>query len=206
MTDPIKNLILAKKFGDVTQWFGEHPGLYESLGLKAHNGIDIVRPYGEPIYAVEDGVIGFADTEGGYGKQIRLFSRDLKREWTYGHCSKLLVETGELVKEGQLIAFMGNTGFVVSGNTQYWDTPTKDGTHGHITLRLIEQSKAGWAYPGSDIKIDVLNYGNGYKGAVNPLPYLRDPKLLSSRVEDTGRRLSSKVWLDFGVLLRKIEL
>lgn len=180
MKEPIKKLELSVyPNGDVTQWFGENPQLYSRFELKGHNGIDLVRPHGELMYAIEDGeIVNAKDTPDGFGIHVRLISDEKNangyyREWTYGHCSRLLVKQGDKVKEGQAIATMGNTGFVVSGNTPFWKNNPYAGTHLHLGLRYVKRPKTGgWTYPGSKVRLSVVNSNNGYKGAVDPIPEL----------------------------------
>ena len=58
MTDPLKNLKWAKyPLGDITQWLGENGKLYEHMGMTGHNGIDIVRPHGEHLFAATEGIV-----------------------------------------------------------------------------------------------------------------------------------------------------
>lgn len=180
MINSIKKLVLLKyPNGDVTQWFGENPQLYKQFDLAGHNGVDIVRPYGEVMYAIEDGiVVEDNDDPKGHGIHIRIIS-DAKadngfyREWTYGHCSRNLVSQGDHVTAGQAIALMGNTGFVVSGANPYWKYNPYAGTHLHLGLRYMKKPKTGgWFYKGSKVRLSVVNYGNGYKGAVDPVPEL----------------------------------
>lgn len=180
MINPVKGLRINKfPDGDFTQWFGENPQLYARLDLKGHNGLDIVRPHGEVMYAIEDGVIvSVKDDPKGFGKHLRLISdlpdkKGRYKEWTYGHNAKNLVKQGDHVTAGQAIALMGNTGFVVSGNTPFWKYNPFAGTHLHLGLRYMKRPKrGGWMYEGSDVRLDVYDYGNGYKGAVDPLPEL----------------------------------
>jgi murein DD-endopeptidase MepM/ murein hydrolase activator NlpD len=162
--------------GDVTQWFAENPELYSRvMGLAGHNGIDLVRPWGEPLYAVEDGiVVDVKDAPDGYGMHIR-FVGDTKdkngfqNQWVYAHNSKNLVKVGDKVTAGQHIANMGNTGFVISGATPYWKTNPYAGTHLHIGVRKVKVlKKGGFSYPGSDVKLSVQDYNNGYKGSIDP--------------------------------------
>jgi murein DD-endopeptidase MepM/ murein hydrolase activator NlpD len=200
--------------GDVSQWFAENPKLYVSMGMAGHNGIDIVRKWGERMYAVEAGTIVEVKTDpGGYGQHLRLINDDCTREWTYGHCSAILVKQNQRVKEGELVAAMGNTGFVVSGNTPYWPNGSNitsgtlhPGTHLHLGLRLVGKDKKGWSYPGNTLKFSVLNYDNGYKGAIDPRPYLRDPKKASTIVEHHADRYQDKMLMEGALLLRKINL
>jgi murein DD-endopeptidase MepM/ murein hydrolase activator NlpD len=178
MNNPIKNYIHKKHpEGSVTQWFGENKTLYSRWGLAGHNGIDIVAPHGTPMVAIEDAVVVDVDLNPkGYGKHIRIMSKTHVngnyRIWVYAHCSKIHKVVGEEVKAGEVIALMGNTGFVVSGSTPWWKTNPYAGTHLHLGLRIVRKSKNGWSYQGSDIKIEVNNYGNGYKGAIDPALYL----------------------------------
>jgi murein DD-endopeptidase MepM/ murein hydrolase activator NlpD len=180
MKRPVNKLKTAKyPNGDFTQWFGENPQLYARFELKGHNGVDIVRPHGEVMYAIESGtVVNAKDTPDGFGIHIRLISdnkneRGYYHEWTYGHCSRLLVKQGDHVDEGQAIALIGNTGFVVSGATPFWKNNPYAGTHLHLGLREVKRPRTGgWKYEGSDIRLSVVNSNNGYKGAIDPLPTL----------------------------------
>ena len=165
--------------GDVTQVFGVNKALYAFMGLNGHNGQDYVRPHGEAMFAVEDGIVLDVKFErGGFGKHVRFLSdaKDAKgyqREWTYGHCDLIMVKIGEKVTAGQFIATMGNTGFVVSGATPFWKNNPYAGTHLHLGLRLMKVvRRGGWSYPQSDIKLTVIGYNNGFKGAIDPAPYL----------------------------------
>lgn len=180
MKSPIKNLIVKiAPQGDVTQWFGVNKALYSFMGLEGHNGIDIVRQWGEPMYAIEDSLVVNVKTDPtGYGKHVRLVSENENsngyyHEWTYGHCASISVKVGDRVRAGDQIALMGNTGFVVSSVPPHWETNPYAGTHLHLGLREVKKpARGGWAYEGSKLKIDVVNYGNGFKGAIDPLPIL----------------------------------
>jgi murein DD-endopeptidase MepM/ murein hydrolase activator NlpD len=177
MIAPIKkfNSSAAPK-GSITQYFGENPALYKRFDLAGHNGIDCVAPHGTPMYAVQSGtVMEMKDTPDAFGKHLRFITASKNgvcNQWTYAHCDKIFVKQGDKIKEGDLIAHMGNTGFVVSGATPYWEVNPFAGTHLHLGLRKVKRSSKGWSYPGSNIKIEVLNYDNGYKGAIDPLPEL----------------------------------
>lgn len=164
MKAPIDNFIFKSyPEGCVTQWFGENPALYKPFGLAFHNGIDIVAPHGSPIYSVCDGTVyAVRRDETGYGRHIRIKGKavnEIANVWVYGHLDTILVNKGDKVKAGQKIATMGNTGFVVSGATPYWEHNPYAGTHLHIGVRR---------YWGDT----VLDYDNGVKGGLDPKPFL----------------------------------
>ena len=193
--------------GDLTQEFGVNPRLYKPLDMDGHNGLDLVRPHGEHMFAVEDGtVVDVKDTPDGYGKHLRIISTDGRREWTYGHCADIWVKQNQKVKGGDFVARMGNTGFVVSGNTPFWGHNPYAGTHLHLGLRRTRLDGNGWSYPGSTLKFMVLNYENGFKGSVDPLPYLRDQSLLSTRVENYAREHKHSSIMAMSVALRTMGL
>lgn len=180
MKVPFEKCVLKEyPAGSITQYFGENPSLYARMNMKGHNGVDLVAEHGTLMLAVEKGkILEVKNDPNGYGKHLRFISiksrNGLYREWTYGHCDDILVEVGMTVEEGEPIATMGNTGFVVSDNNGngFWSFNPFKGTHLHLGLRMIEKSAHGWAYPGSKIKIRVPNYENGYKGASDPLTHL----------------------------------
>ncbi len=181
--------------GSVTQFFGENPDLYARFGMKAHNGADLVAPHGTPLYAVESGtVVDVRREEDGFGRHLRFITASRNgvcREWTYGHCNEIFVNVGDRVTAGQTIATMGNTGFVVSSATPFWKTNPFAGTHLHLGLRMVRRSVDGWSYPKSSIKIEVENYRNGYKGAIDPLPYLQDAPESTEKQEEKQEQLVS---------------
>jgi len=87
-----------------------------------HNGIDLAAPYGTPIYASEDGKVSFAGSSGGYGLLVKI-KHDGGVETRYGHCSQLLVKSGQYVTKGEIIALVGSTG-------------TSSGNHVHFEVRI----------------------------------------------------------------------
>lgn len=163
--------------GSITQYFGENPSLYSSMGMVGHNGIDLVAKHGTPLLAVEDGTVcDVRLDETGYGRHVRFITSPKNgtcRVWTYGHCDTISVKVGDEIHAGDQIATMGNTGFCVtsSDGNGYWKFNPYAGTHLHLGVREVKRSKTGWAYEGSTIKMRVLNEANGYKGSIDPLPF-----------------------------------
>lgn len=77
---------------------------------KRHWGMDFTAPRGTPIYASGDGKIIRVDQgSAGYGKHIRI-DHGFGYISLYAHMSKYNVRKGQLVKRGDLIGFVGNTG------------------------------------------------------------------------------------------------
>jgi len=171
---------LAYPTGNITQFFGENQALYfKEFQMQGHNGWDIVAPWGTPLLAVMDGIIGEVKEEStGYGKQIRLIGDigDTYLEWVYGHCSQIGVKRGQRVVAGQQIALMGNTGFVVSGATPFWKYNPYAGTHLHLGVRQVKKGSIttiSWLndQPENRITGELLNANNGFKGSIDPHPF-----------------------------------
>ena len=76
---------------------------------RMHNGIDIPVPKGTPIQASLDGRVFEARVFNGYGRTV-ILDHGNGTKTLYAHCSELLVEQGEQVKRGQVIAYAGSTG------------------------------------------------------------------------------------------------
>ena len=87
---------------------------YVSRWMSAsHKGADIVAPYGTPIIASDSGVVqtaGWHNHPYGYGNYVII---DPGNGWTtlYGHMSSIAVTAGEAVEAGQIIGYVGNTGY-----------------------------------------------------------------------------------------------
>lgn len=88
-------------------------------GTDFHPGMDIANDMGTPIVATADGVVDYAGwNAGGYGNMVDIDHGNgiMTR---YGHASQVVVSTGQHVKRGQLIAYMGSTGFSTGPHVHY---------------------------------------------------------------------------------------
>jgi murein DD-endopeptidase MepM/ murein hydrolase activator NlpD len=89
--------------GIISSEYGERWG-------KMHKGLDIAAEAGEPVYAVAAGEVIYAgDGLTGYGNVV-ILRHDNKMTSLYAHNTELKVKAGNTVKQGDLIALLGNTG------------------------------------------------------------------------------------------------
>lgn len=95
--------------GRVTSRFGYrvHP---ITKVYKLHTGIDIACPTGTPVKAAADGVVIIAKWMTAYGYGVVL-DHGGGVQTLYGHNSKLCVSVGQSVKQGEVIAKSGSTGY-----------------------------------------------------------------------------------------------
>lgn len=78
---------------------------------RMHKGIDIAGPVGTPIVAAADGVVVTAGwNSGGYGYLVEIQHPDGSLT-LYAHNSRILVQVGQQVAQGQQISEMGSTGY-----------------------------------------------------------------------------------------------
>ena len=76
-----------------------------------HKGCDICAPAGTPIIAADSGVVQAAGwNSGGYGNCVVI---DHGNGWRtlYGHMLQVAVQSGQAVEAGQVIGYVGNTGY-----------------------------------------------------------------------------------------------
>jgi murein DD-endopeptidase MepM/ murein hydrolase activator NlpD len=92
-------------------------------GLMAmHEGLDFMAETGTPIYAAASGIVAQAESSPDYGNIVKI-DHGSGLETRYAHTSRMLVNVGDRVKKGQLIAEVGNTG-------------RSTGAHLHFEVRL----------------------------------------------------------------------
>ncbi|HEX4047467.1 MAG TPA: M23 family metallopeptidase [Elusimicrobiota bacterium] len=84
-----------------------HPILH---AIRFHEGLDIPKPYGTPVYPARSGRVIEAGWHEGYGELIEI--RHSNGESTrYGHLSKIYVRIGQIVQRGRtMIGRVGSTG------------------------------------------------------------------------------------------------
>ena len=78
--------------------------------IKTHGGTDIAAPLGTPILAAADGIVVTATWHNSYGYYVKI-KHDDTYSTLYAHCSALHVSAGQTVKQGQVIADCGSTGY-----------------------------------------------------------------------------------------------
>lgn len=96
--------------------------MYGYGGYYNHSGIDIVAPYGTPIYAAENGTVIVAQWYYDYGYCV-MIQHDNGLVTVYAHASYLHVSVGQRVTMGDLIADVGSTG-------------RSTGNHCHFEVRI----------------------------------------------------------------------
>ncbi len=109
--------LLAPVPGRMTSRYGmrRHP----ILGYKRmHAGIDFKAGYGQPIYAVTDGTVQFAGRNGGHGNFVKL-AHGGGLGTGYAHMSKIAVRSGQRVRRGQVIGYVGSTGLSTGPHLHY---------------------------------------------------------------------------------------
>ncbi len=117
-----KDLLLATPSlwpvkGFITSGFGNRINPITG-GREMHEGIDIATQIGNPIAAPSNGIVSFAGTENGYGTTV-IIDHGYGITTLYGHMSELEVKTGDIVKRGQLIGKVGDTGFSTGPHLHY---------------------------------------------------------------------------------------
>ncbi|MBX3563072.1 MAG: M23 family metallopeptidase [Sphingomonas sp.] len=85
---------------------------------RMHKGIDIAAAYGSPVYAAADGTVQIAGRSSGYGNLIKI-SHGGGNGSGYGHLSRIYVRPGQIVRKGQQIGAVGNTGLSTGPHLHY---------------------------------------------------------------------------------------
>ena len=87
---------------------------------KFHSGVDLAGPEGTPIVATRDGTVTSAAYHSGNGNYVTINHGDGFSS-SYLHMTRYIVSVGQKVKAGQVIGYMGNTGY-------------SKGSHLHFTI------------------------------------------------------------------------
>lgn len=91
-------------------------------GGRPHYAVDCAIAYGTPIYAAGDGTVIIAESHYSYGNYI-VIDHGSGQATLYAHCSSLAVGAGQTVSKGQVIGYVGSTGY-------------STGNHLHLEFRI----------------------------------------------------------------------
>jgi len=154
---PLKQIIVTQPFGV------NYLDFYKNMGLNGHNGIDFKAYNGTECYATHYGIVTFAGVDGDGGVSVTLTDQVNHFKTIYYHLESVACKEGDKIQAGQVIGLCDNTGKYTTGS------------HLHFGLKLLD-----------DDNFNVLNYNNGFKGAVNPATFFT--------ATYTGQEISPKDW------------
>jgi murein DD-endopeptidase MepM/ murein hydrolase activator NlpD len=113
---------VSQRFGPSTYWFEPAYGNYPHF----HTGIDMVAPFGSPVFAADDGVVALVGaSSSGYGNFV-VIAHSGGLDTLYGHLSAALVRVGDRVAQGTAVGLEGSTG-------------NSTGAHLHFELRINQR-------------------------------------------------------------------
>ena len=104
-----------------------------------HRAIDYAATYGTPIRAVGDGTIIMATYNGAYGNMVKV-RHNGTYQTNYGHMSKFAVRKGGKVKQGDVIGYVGSTGFSTGPHVHF--EMVKNGVKINPLLEVLPPGKA----------------------------------------------------------------
>lgn len=109
-----------------------------------HAGLDFAAEPGLEVYATGDGTVDFIqNSNGGYGKEI-IIDHGFGYTSRYAHLQKILVQPGQKVVRGQIIAFLGNSG-------------KSTGPHLHYGITYGDKHMNPFFYYSNDLTIPEYN-------------------------------------------------
>ena len=159
-------------------------GTARSYGYRRpHLGHDMMGSVGTPIIAVESGYVEACGWNQYGGWRIGIRSFDGKRYYYYAHLRKGHpyndIYEGKQVSAGEVIGYLGMTGYSAKEDTNNIDTP-----HLHFGVELIfdESQKDGW----SQIWIDLYEYTK----------FLSKYRAVTSYDRESGEFISESAILD----------
>ncbi len=101
---------LSSAYGTRTDPFSEDKNF--------HPGLDISADYGQPVLATGDATVASAGPNGAYGNMVVL-DHGFGITTKYGHLSRFAVHTGQQVKRGDVIGYVGSTGRSTGSHLHY---------------------------------------------------------------------------------------
>jgi murein DD-endopeptidase MepM/ murein hydrolase activator NlpD len=125
------------EFSRVTSGFSMrfHPILQK---WRAHLGVDYAAPTGTAVRSVGDGVVDFAGVQNGFGNVV-MVKHNASNTTVYAHLSRIGVQKGQRVSQGQSLGAVGMTGWATGPHLHF--EFRVNGVH-QDPLTLARQSEA----------------------------------------------------------------
>ncbi|MFW9842903.1 MAG: M23 family metallopeptidase [Candidatus Thorarchaeota archaeon] len=103
--------------GYISRGFGNKDDPF--TGFKQfHSGLDIANRTGTPVYATADGKVVSVRVNGGLGKMVAI-DHGYGFKTRYAHLDEFGVKVGQRIKRGDIVGYMGNTGYSTGPHLHY---------------------------------------------------------------------------------------
>jgi len=115
---------MRKRFAFTPSIWPAHGRIMSTFGYRSfpwrgfHAGLDINTAYGTPIKAAAGGAVSYAGWRSGYGNTV-VIDHGSGFETLYGHISRIKILSGQKVKKGDIIAFVGTSGYATGPHLHY---------------------------------------------------------------------------------------
>lgn len=86
--------------------------------MRPHQGLDLAAPTGTPIYAPASGKVILREKQTQYGNTI-VIDHGYGVETVYGHMSKFAAKMSQNVRRGEIIGFVGTSGYSTGPHLHY---------------------------------------------------------------------------------------
>ena len=113
----LKGLLNMPVKGKIVSFFGPHRNKKFNV-LNFQSGIEIKADRGEPIRAVYDGRVLYAEWFKGYGNMIIIDHGD-NYYTIYAHAQELFASKGDLVEKGEVVATVGDSGSMIGPSLHF---------------------------------------------------------------------------------------
>jgi murein DD-endopeptidase MepM/ murein hydrolase activator NlpD len=97
--------------------FGQRNDPFSGEG-EFHTGVDISAPTGTPVQATAPGIVVHAEWSAGYGRLV-IVDHGGGIETYYAHLSRFYAQTGQEVRRGEIVGFVGSSGRVTAPHLHY---------------------------------------------------------------------------------------
>ncbi|MEQ1918975.1 MAG: M23 family metallopeptidase [Elusimicrobiota bacterium] len=102
---------------------------------RMHDGLDIPKPYGTPVYPARSGRVIDAGWNEGYGQVVNI-KHNNGETTRYGHMSKIMVKVGDMVQRGKtMIGRVGSTG-ISTGPHLHFEVRDRNGKPVNPTSKI----------------------------------------------------------------------
>ena len=126
--------------------FGTPDPAYTAIHLLGHNGLDLLCPVGTPVRCADDGAVAWAAEAGTAGNMVTV--QHSHGQTRYLHLSRIGVVAGDSVVRGDVLGWSG-------GRPGDQGAGLSTGPHLHFDYKPLGADES-----------------NGYRGFVDPEPYL----------------------------------